>query len=419
MFFRNLFLYRFAVPCAVKDAHALDDRLHTHELQPCGALELSTSGFVDPLVSDGSGDLVVDHGNVAFFCLGTNTRLLPNDVINRAVAQRVRTQEEFEERKVGSKQRRHIKDEVITQMLPQSFVRLTRTNALMDFKNGWVVVDTGSQKRAEEVVQHLRMALGSFQCVPACPEMFPRDLYTNWVISGKLPKGLALADSVVLKEPSPDGATIRCLHQDLETDEIREHLKSGKNVVELALTYNDRISFTLSESLVVRKFKPLDQVTEELEQTESELYATTSFLLCAAEIHTLITWMAETFGLPALPTLKLDGGDAPASMRTAEHPDVQKAAAKFVKNIRKMGANVTISGSDLSVHISKDAIGDVDELFPKALDFVQKDRRVSISGIQRRLQIGYNRAALIVEQLEKHGHVSAPGQNGARTVVTQ
>ena len=44
-------------------------------------------------------------------------------------------------------------------------------------------------------------------------------------------------------------------------------------------------------------------------------------------------------------------------------------------------------------------------------------RRASISGVQRRFKIGYNRAARIVDQLQAHGIVSAPGHNANREVL--
>lgn len=60
---------------------------------------------------------------------------------------------------------------------------------------------------------------------------------------------------------------------------------------------------------------------------------------------------------------------------------------------------------------------DIDLLYDEALAFVTETRRVSISSVQRKFRIGYNRAARIVEQMETQGVVSAPGNNGAREVL--
>ncbi|MFB9134526.1 DNA translocase FtsK [Vibrio olivae] len=60
---------------------------------------------------------------------------------------------------------------------------------------------------------------------------------------------------------------------------------------------------------------------------------------------------------------------------------------------------------------------DVDPLFDQVVEHVVESRRGSVSGVQRRFKIGYNRAARIVEQLEAQGIVSAPGHNGNREVI--
>lgn len=60
---------------------------------------------------------------------------------------------------------------------------------------------------------------------------------------------------------------------------------------------------------------------------------------------------------------------------------------------------------------------DVDPLFDQVVEHVVETRRGSVSGVQRRFKIGYNRAARIVEQLEAQGIVSAPGHNGNREVL--
>lgn len=61
--------------------------------------------------------------------------------------------------------------------------------------------------------------------------------------------------------------------------------------------------------------------------------------------------------------------------------------------------------------------GDRDDLFNEAVEVVRTNGKVSTSFIQRRLQVGYNRAARIVEQMEEDGIVSAPGAGGRREVL--
>ena len=58
-----------------------------------------------------------------------------------------------------------------------------------------------------------------------------------------------------------------------------------------------------------------------------------------------------------------------------------------------------------------------DEFYDEAVAFVTESRRASVSGVQRKFRIGYNRAARLVEQMEQSGVVSSPGHNGNREVI--
>jgi len=61
---------------------------------------------------------------------------------------------------------------------------------------------------------------------------------------------------------------------------------------------------------------------------------------------------------------------------------------------------------------------DLDEMFEEAKNIILSERKTSISYLQRRLQIGYNRSARIIEQLEKRGVLSAPNTKGNREILT-
>ena len=60
---------------------------------------------------------------------------------------------------------------------------------------------------------------------------------------------------------------------------------------------------------------------------------------------------------------------------------------------------------------------DADELYDEAVNFVIESRRASISAVQRKLRIGYNRAARIIDQMENNGAVSKANHTGKREVL--
>ncbi len=88
----------------------------------------------------------------------------------------------------------------------------------------------------------------------------------------------------------------------------------------------------------------------------------------------------------------------------------------FLAEVQSLGDGRVIGESGLPED-GEIAEGDYDELYDKAVAIVTESRRASISGVQRRLKIGYNRAARLVEMMESQGIVSAPLHNGNREVL--
>ncbi len=61
--------------------------------------------------------------------------------------------------------------------------------------------------------------------------------------------------------------------------------------------------------------------------------------------------------------------------------------------------------------------GSDDELYRQAVEIVRNDKKASTSYIQRKLRLGYNRAAMLIERMEDEGVVSAPDRVGRRTII--
>jgi len=67
--------------------------------------------------------------------------------------------------------------------------------------------------------------------------------------------------------------------------------------------------------------------------------------------------------------------------------------------------------------LSSSGEGDEDELFSQALDIIKSEGKASTSFLQRKLQIGYNRAARIIDMMEEKGIVSKANHVGKREVL--
>lgn len=300
MFFRNLTLFRF--PTSL-DLANLDAQLADVQLKPVGPLDLSSRGFVSPF---GRGSEALSHRIDAaiWLTVGGEDKLLPAAVVNDLLAKKLAGIEEKESRKLGGRARRQLKEDLVHELLPRAFVRPVRTDAMLDLEHGVCIVDTSSRKTAEAVVSEIRHALGSFPALPLNAEIAPRSILTGWIAGERLPDGLSLGDECELKDATDNGAIVKCQRQELQGDEIAKHLEAGKQVTRLALTLDDHVSFVLGEDLVLRKFKLLDGVVDQLESTEQEdvrAELDARFALMAGEVKRLFAVLE--------PALKLSKAD--------------------------------------------------------------------------------------------------------------
>lgn len=299
MFFRNLTLFRFS-KAASAELEVLPKRLKKHAFRPCGPLEMQTRGWVSPF---GRGETELSHqiGEFTLLALGGEDKLLPSSVVNEAVAGKIEALEAQRGKRIGGRERKRLKDEALHELVPKAFVKPFRQAAYLDEKAGWIVIDSASRKSAEGFLTVLRETLGTFPALPLDPEESPRALMTGWLTGAKLPEGFELGDECELKDPVDGGAQVRCRRQALDADEVREHLRGGKQVSQLGLVVDGRVSFVLGEDLAVRKVKFLDVVVEELESTDREsprAELDARFALMSLTLKPVLARLDEVFRLP-------------------------------------------------------------------------------------------------------------------------
>lgn len=297
--FRNLTLFRFPADTAAQLRTSLETDAAERVLREVGPLELSTSGFVPPLAAD--GPLVHNcDSRYRLIAIGTETRMLPNSVVQDELGKRIAEIQRTDGRLPGSKWRKRLREEVISELLPRAFVQPTRTRAYFDLDAGWLIVDTASRKRAEAVVSEIREALGRFPATPLAPDEPPSCVLTDWLaLPEKLPVELRFGDECLLEGGIERGARWSGRGADLESDEVREHLRSGMRAWRLGLDFEQRLTFVLAEDLVVRKLRIQDAVLDALdaEPESCEAEYRLQFLLQTRELAPLLEFLAATFGI--------------------------------------------------------------------------------------------------------------------------
>ncbi|WP_394697415.1 recombination-associated protein RdgC [Pseudoxanthomonas japonensis] len=245
------------------DFTALEAMLSDLEFKPCEPSAMSSAGFVQPVHMD-DAPFAYRTGELILVAVQTETRIVPPAVVNERLAAKVKDLEEKEGRIPSSRTRRRLKEEVIADLMARTFTTKKRTYALIDLERNLFLVNTSTRKTAENVVSHIRSALGSFPAIPLSSQDSPASRMTDWLASGNLPEGWSLGDECVLK--GPDAASVRIKGVDLHSDEVTKHIEAGMKVSRVAASAGEDYEFVLDESLAITKFAVL--VESELPETE-------------------------------------------------------------------------------------------------------------------------------------------------------
>jgi len=250
---------------------SMQQQLAAFPLREPGPLELETRGFLSPWRS---GDHLSAHttgaGGAFLVRLGQMSRLLPASVLRDAIDARVAEHQVKTGRKPGKRLRNDFREAALGELLPRAFIQRRVVDAIWLPAHRLLIVDATSDTTAEAVVSALREAMGSFPARPLAADASATLLMSEWLISNTLPDGFEFGDAAELKDPSDKTTVVRARHHDLSAEEVREHARCGKQVTQLGLTYDGRISFVLDAKLKLRGLSFSDGALEHLDDKAEE-----------------------------------------------------------------------------------------------------------------------------------------------------
>ena len=294
MWFRNLLVYRLTQDVPF-DAEALEAALAAKAARPCASQELTTYGFMAPFGKGGDAPLVHVSGDFLLIAARKEERILPGSVVRDALKDKVDEIEAQQMRKVYKKERDQLKDEIVMSFLPRAFIRRSSTFAAIAPKLGLILVDSASAKKAEDLLSTLREAIGSLPVRPLSVKIAPTATLTDWLKNQSAAEGFFVLDECELRDTHEDGGVVRCKRQDLTSEEIQLHLSTGKQVTQLSLAWQDKLSFVLDDKLTIKRLRFEDVLQEQAEQDGGDdalAQQDASFILM---MMTLVEFLPELF----------------------------------------------------------------------------------------------------------------------------
>jgi len=299
MWFKNLAVYRLPMPWPA-DPEELASQLARKRLQRCGSFEMESRGWLCPRDAD-----VYVHrlGQQWLLELGIEQKLLPASVIRQVAQERAEQQAKRQPFPVGRKQLRQIKEDVTEELLPKALTRRRSTHLWIAPQSGLLVVNAAAPKRAEEALEALRHAFDEVPAKPLTTQLSPTSAMTQWLASGHAPAGFSVDRDLELQSADEGKPTVRYVRHALEGNEIRQHIAAGKSATKLGLTWQDRISFVLTEQLQIKRLAFLDIVKGEApaESDDADEQFDVDFALMTGELLRMLSDLVHALGGEAQP----------------------------------------------------------------------------------------------------------------------
>lgn len=323
--FKNLTLYRLQ-PGWAPTLDTMEAALDAGRFVPCGATQDKSVGWIEPR-GQGHGVLVESVNGQRILRLQIESKTVPGSVVRKKAQEAADHIEATTGRKPGKKETKALREDALLSLLPQAFERQSHVWVWIDPDNGWLVTDAGSQGKNDEVVTALVRAFDGLAMALLNTAMTPQTAMTQWLMAesnDEWPAGLSVERECELKSHDEEKSVVRFTRHHLLNDEVRKHISEGKLPTRLAMSWEGRVGFVLTESMQLKKISFLEGVFDERNSAEGEDAFDTDVALSTGELRQLIPALIEALGGELSPDAVTAASQSAAANPT---PGVPRAAS--------------------------------------------------------------------------------------------
>lgn len=267
--FKAVSFFRIGPDFVMPALEALEDALQSQRFVPCGATQPESHGWVPPRGKKGTQLAEPVDGRI-LLTLCIERRPLPASAVRAAVEEMIeKYKQETGNERVGAKVKKQFKEEAVQTLLPRAFTKRSTITLWIAPADQLLVVGAGSIAAADKVVTAL---VESLAAVPGtAPGISFKPIQTassaaaamsHWLASREAPYNFTVDRDCELKTPDEQKSSVKYSRHTLEIDEVPQHIAAGKVPTQLAMTWNDRLSFVLTETAQVKKIQVLDVALE-------------------------------------------------------------------------------------------------------------------------------------------------------------
>jgi recombination associated protein RdgC len=147
------------------------------------------------------------------------------------------------------------------------------------------------------VIEQLKLTLGELPLTLFKTVQAPGTAMTNWLSVGEVPGPFSIDQDCELRVAGEAGGSVRYTRHPLDADEVNQHINRGKVAGKLAMTWNDRVSFVLTEQMQIKRLAFLDVLKEQAEQAgEGGDMFEADFAIMCGELAGMLASLTEALG---------------------------------------------------------------------------------------------------------------------------